>query len=432
MSLLIVFISKIIIFILRFFKIGGGTTLPGLLVEKYYPRLLKKFSKRYKKIILITGTNGKTTTQQLLRHLLESEDKKVVSNISGANLVRGIASAIIQDVSLVGKIESQIAVFEVEEASMPIIAKHVDPDFVVVTNLFRDQLDVYGEILQTRKYILEAIKRCKNAKLILNKDDANVASIANDLNNSVRYFYVDDERSKQLYYEREYFDIKPNKSPKNCYAKNVELKQGMKTNFDVQFSRKKINDLSLSTPGLQNIYCAIAAVSVLCEITDCESQSIRHAFKSFKPAFGRGEKITVNNKNFRILLVKNPSSFTANLQMLKNISKLKLFIIINDNIADGRDVSWLWDADLSTLKKADLSWMSISGTRAYDMKLRCKYAGLEDKKIETEINLRKAFDISNAKLKEDETLFILPTYTAMLQIRKLFRSISNIKNFWEK
>ncbi len=189
--ILTLFAIKLLVTIIRFSRLGRGTSLPGIIIEKYYPQLLEKLGSQFKKVIFITGTNGKTTTQHLISYLLKREDEDVCSNKSGANLIRGIATSIILDTTFTGKLKSDIGVFEVEEASMPILTKYLKPSHIVVTSLYRDQLDAYGELVKTRNYILNAVKSCPKSKLFLNKNDENVSSIASECNNDTTLFSIE-------------------------------------------------------------------------------------------------------------------------------------------------------------------------------------------------------------------------------------------------
>lgn len=428
--IIVILVSKIASKFLRLFKLGGGTSLPGLVIEKYFMHYLTRITSQYKKVALITGTNGKTTTQSFLRHILESSGLKVVSNLSGANLIRGIASVLISDCSIFGKVRSDIAVFEVEEATMPILLKLVRPHFIVVTNLFRDQLDAYGEVVKTRECILNAIKEARSAKVILNGDDINVRSISQEIRNKVILFQIKDKRIKEIFYERGYFKHEVRKGTQEIYAKSITVSNDLSTRFNIYGLKEVVRDVHFKSPGLQNVYNALAAVTVSSEIKSLKAEDLRLAFSRFSPAFGRGEIIKTNGKQIRLLLIKNPASFTANLNMLKHILNLKLLIIINDKIADGRDVSWLWDAKLELLEKANIAWITVSGTRANDMLLRLKYAQVQSMCVEIEPNIARALDISLSKLRDGETLFILPTYTAMLAVRKVIGSIVKIREFW--
>lgn len=430
MAIIILF-SKLVRKLLRLFKLGGGTSLPGLIFERYFPHYLSTLTEQYKNIVFISGTNGKTTTQRFLAHLLESKGIKIVSNKSGANLIRGIASTIVADCNIFGKAKSDSAVFEVEEATMPHLTKLVNPNHIIITNLFRDQLDAYGEVVKTRSYLLDAIKGARQAKVFLNGDDENVSSIAGEVGNKVTFFRLRDERIKEIFYERSYYKLRKISGGKVLFAGHVKIDKDLSTSFDVYGLEETLKDIHFKSPGLLNIYNALAAIAVATQIKKFKLSELRSFSSLFAPAFGRGEVVKINGKQIRLLLIKNPVSFSANLDMLKNILNLKLMVIINDKIADGRDVSWLWDSKVEVLKNAQIAWMTISGRRAFDMLLRLKYAEIKTMGIEVEPNIVRALDISLSKLGNGETLFILPTYTAMLEVRKAIGNIVKIREFWK-
>ncbi|MBU0975579.1 MAG: MurT ligase domain-containing protein [Patescibacteria group bacterium] len=416
---------------LKLFKLGGGTSLPGLAIEKYFPSFLKNVFSQYKKVIFITGTNGKTTTQRFLKHLLEAQGIKTVSNSSGANLLRGIATSVINDTDFSGKVRSDAAVIEVEEATMPILTKYAKPDLIVVTNLFRDQLDAYGEVIKTRSYIKDAISNCSKAKLILNGDDENVKSLRNGLSNKTVYFYIRDSRKDEIFFEPIYVKSRKVAITQTVYAKNLQKQKDMSFEFDVFGLRKVVRNLRFAVPGIQNIYSALAALCTAESMKHLSEKKLKPLFANFRPAFGRGELVSIGNKKIQLLLIKNPASFTANINMLKSISRLNLLIIINDNIADGRDVSWLWDTRIEILAKANISSITVSGIRAHDMTLRLKYALIKPMNLEVDTNISKALDVALSKTPDHETLFILPTYTAMFEVRDSIGNIVKIKEFWK-
>lgn len=427
----IILMAKFITRILRTFGLGGGTSLPGVFVEKYYPQLIKKISINYKTIVLISGTNGKTTTQTYLRHLLEGKEIKVTSNQSGANLFRGIATTLISDCSFSTKPRSTIAILEVEEATMPILTKYLSASYIIVTNLFRDQLDVYGEVITTREYIINAIKNNPNAKVFLNSDDKNVLSISAEIKNQITTYQVDSTEVKSLFYERDFTHTKVKKKFDEIHGKNIILKPDLSTSFTFESRNKSYPGIHFIPPGIQNVYNAVSAIGVALSVANYTVRDLRRLSDSFYPAFGRGEIVHYNDKHIRLLLIKNPASFTATLRMIKHRLDVNLWIIINDKIADGTDVSWLWDAQIELLQKAKIGNITVSGTRASDMALRLKYADIPQVKTEVIPNLNRALDISLSKLKDGETLFVLPTYTAMLEVRKHIQGIVKIKNFWE-
>ncbi len=424
-------LAKLITGIIRLFGLGGATSLPGLLIEKYFPSKVGNLCKNYKKIILITGTNGKTTTQRCLSHIIELKGKKVVSNKSGANLFRGIVSCLVLDRNIIGRKKSDICIFEVEEATMPMITKYIQATHIVVTNLSRDQLDAYGEVTKVREFVLESIKNSPTAVLFLNKDDPNVSTISSEVRNSIVYFNIRDSRKADLFYEKNFTKQGIRKDVDTIYAGRIRLIDDLSTQFNVYMKDRRYRNIRFDSPGIMNVYNAISAIAVASSIYKYRESEVINVFSTFKVAFGRGEVIRIGKKYIRLLLVKNPTSLSANVNMLKGLRNLKLMIILNDNVADGTDISWIWDAQMEELSKTNVASLTISGKRAYDMNVRFKYADINAMSKEVEPVIANALDIALSMLNEEETLYILPTYTAMLEVRKVISTIVNIKKFWK-
>jgi len=425
-----IWIIKLLSVFVRLSGLGGATSLPGLLIEKFFPQKIKKLSSSYKKIVLVTGTNGKTTTQRCLRHILEIKGKKVVSNKSGANLLRGIISTLIFDRNILGKAKSDICIFEVEEATMPFIVEYLDASYVLVTNLFRDQLDAYGEVSKVREYIVNAIKKSPKAKVYLNKDDSNVNSISTEIDNEVDYFNIRDKRKKAIFYERK-LRRKHRRNVDIVYAGRIKIQEDLSTEFNIYLNGQIYRNVRFEPPGLQNVYNAVSSIAIASDMYKLSKSEVINAFSTFRVAFGRGESVKIGKKSIRLLLVKNPASLTANMNMLLCKRDLKLMIILNDNIADGTDISWIWDAELESMSKTNIASLTISGKRAYDLNVRFKYAEIKAMSKEVEPNISRALDLALSKLNEGETLFILPTYTGMLEVRKVIGSIVKLSKFWQ-
>jgi len=439
----------------RLTKTGGGTTLPGLLAEKIAPNIITSMSTKLQHgIILITGTNGKTTTAKMLAAILEASGLKVIYNSSGSNLSRGIASFLSKNSNLLGtKIKGDIAIFEIDEATMPEITKKVSPKLIVVTNLFRDQLDRYGEIDKTAAIIGSALKASPESTLLLNGDDPLVSNLQR-YNQKVRFFGINDQietkstgaiDSKnclqcgtELTYENRYFGHLGIYKCSNCGFKRPKLDyqlsdlrlsvEGSKARF--VDSKNNETQLEIQLSGLYNLYNALAASSIASEL-GIDISIIQKSLKSVSAAFGRMETIKVDNKNISLLLVKNPTGFTQVIETLCYDNKPKhLFLLLNDKFADGTDVSWIWDAELELIKDF-ASDVVVSGIRAEDMILRLKYAGFSLKDISIEKDMDKALGMALANIREGETLYVLPTYTAMLELRKILYSRGLVKGLVE-
>jgi lipid II isoglutaminyl synthase (glutamine-hydrolysing) len=411
-------------------RIGSGTALPGLLAENHRPQLFNYFANQLEFVILITGTNGKTTTKALLSDILDEGGIKHISNESGSNLRRGILSTFISKSNIFGRLNSKFAVFEVEEATLPKIVKEIKPNILIVTNLFRDQLDAYGEVNKTREYILDALKLCPSTKVILNADDPMVSSLSKGLINEFHYFSMPKEYRKEVQYEKSTgsLTINPNQSIDAITPSSITLTADLSSKFTVHNQEFK-----LKAPGFFHIYNALAAIQTT-RLLEIKFETIKAGFEKFKPAFGRGEELTINGIKmpthkqakwkFKILLVKNPAGLTLTLKMLSELKNPNLLFILNDKIADGKDVSWIWDADLELLKKIQPNKIFISGLRSKDMALRIKYA-LGESYLEKENNIKvqtyQRFILRKIKqeMPDGGMIFVLPTYTAMNEFRKL-------------
>ncbi len=426
---------------------NNATALPGLVAERIDPNILEKIVKgNFKQgIVVVTGTNGKTTTSKIIVDALRAEGIKVLNNKAGSNLYRGIVATIISNSNIFGHNNDKMAVFEVDEAHVEKVCMAIQPSHIVVTNLFRDQLDRYGELNSIKNRFDKTFRKLKST-LILNADDPLVASLANSSDKKSVYFGIsqyngpviyndhaadsifDPITNEKLNYLQRYFGhIGIYKSISGDYKRpkpdiNVKLikkidAQG--SSFVIDIDRSQI-DVKTILAGLYNIYNIIAAASVL-NCFGISAQNISNQLKSLGSAFGRGEELLYKNKKVKMLLVKNPTGFNQIIQTyLKTRSQsVPLLICINDKIADGRDVSWLWDVaieDISSYKGKII----VCGTRAYDMALRLKYAGMTNFVIEQDYTL--AIDAFLKQIKSKSQGYILPTYTAMLELRKIITS----------
>lgn len=450
-----VWVAKAILGLSRTLGRGGGSALPGLIAEKIDPHVGEKLAKKIAGgSIIITGTNGKTTTSKMVSRILTDRGESLVQNRSGSNLSRGIVSALIEQATWSGSIEDSTGLFEVDEAAMPAVAKMLKPRAIVVLNLFRDQLDRYGELDTTAALIGKGISETK-AKVILNADDPLVASLSKYAHNpdEVEYFGLEKVPSSMLSHdvtadsntcpicgralkytqefyghighykcEKGHFD-RP--SPK-AYATNIELEEDG-SSFTVGVHESTI-DATIGLPGLYNIYNAVAA-SALSHELGIQLESAVQSLENVEAAFGRVEKLTIGTKKIYLLLVKNPTGFNQIIQTFLLTKKHQnIVFIINDNFADGRDISWLWDVAFEELD-AHSHTIDCSGLRATDMALRLKYTGIHVRDINKSI--KKSLSHFIDQLPENSTGYIVPTYTAMLESRKILGKKVNLKGVWK-
>ncbi|MEO1590126.1 MAG: MurT ligase domain-containing protein [Cyanobacteria bacterium J06632_22] len=422
----IVLFAKLLTALLKATGRGSGTALPGLLVSQYAPFAFDQLVSQIPTVIAVTGTNGKTTTQTMLSVILaQSPRLRVLQNKAGANLKQGILSELLKQASPWGTLNFTHAVLEVEEATLPRIAKALNPAVIAVTNLYRDQLDAYGEIDVTERYIHNGIAQCPAAVAVLNGDDPRTARLTQPLTNETHYVSLPQDYAQYLPYEGDTSTLTTD--PRHTLsAAQIQINDDLTTTFTAQGAVRNDNldqfTAQIASPGFFHVYNALTAVTIA-KLLGIKNTAIQQGLARFEPAFGRGERVVKQRDGksvtYRLLLVKNPASFTLNLNLLKGVQSQKLMLAINDNTADGKDVSWLWDSELEVLNEADVDWVVCTGVRAQDMRLRLKYAFRRhslDQVIAVESMddaIEKAFD----RAEDGDTIFVLPTYTAMLYIR---------------
>ncbi|MDO8610002.1 MAG: Mur ligase family protein, partial [bacterium] len=407
----------------RFFNVGSGSTWPGHIKLNINKNFIKQIVNKnsHLKIILITGTNGKTTTSKLIRTILDKNKIRVIYNESGANLVNGIASVLIQSTSTFGKINASYAIFEIDENTLPLILKEIkNPDFVIILNLFRDQLDRYGEINTIANKWKDAIRHLPSeTKLILNADDPQIAYLASHLKGAcVKYFGIYSKNKTEKNQHASDSIYCPNCGEKLIYISvyfshlgNWECKKCGYNHPTKIFTNSPVYPLVV----MYNEYNTNVAVLITKQIGISEIK-IKAALQDFKPAFGRQETLDINGKKVQIFLSKNPTSFNESLRTIASLKAKNLLIVLNDRVPDGRDISWIWDVDFEDYV-SQFKNLTVSGDRAYEIGLRLKYA--EFKKFEIKENLTKSINIAVEKTPKSETLYILPTYSAMLEVRKI-------------
>lgn len=423
-----------------------GTALPGLVAERIDPQLLGKLKRGNftNGIVVVTGTNGKTTTAKMLAEILKSSGTSFIRNTAGSNLRRGIISTILSECDNKGRCQQEMAIFEVDEAYVPSVCEELQPDIVVVTNLFRDQLDRYGELDSIAANFSKTFSSIKT-KLVLNADDPLVASLGQKSSNEVYYFGISDYIGESIENDHtadSIFDIKTGKRLK--YSQRYYGHMGIyrsensdmtrpKPNIDLvkmdKFTKvgskyvvnitTKAQNITLNMPGLYNIYNSLAAIGAA-SILGIDREIVAKSLSKAKSAFGRGELLPYNDKFLELILFKNPTGFN---QVIQTYLKPKpqntpIMISVNDNIADGKDVSWLWDSALEDISNYE-GKIVVSGLRAFDMALRLKYAGLKMELVIIEPDHHKALEILLNYTKKGKTSYIMSTYTAMLDIRGL-------------
>lgn len=424
-----ILITKLVMKALRLFG-GHGTALPGLIAEYLDPGVLKLLSKRFPSgIILVTGTNGKTSTAKIIRKILEQEGLRVFANKSGSNYTRGILSTIIEHATITGNLNYDIAVIEVDEAYMYKISALIRPKLIVVLNVMRDQLDRYGEIDNTATIIGNSLKYCEG--VVLNYDDKRVYSLINTLTGDKKttIFSVSKEYSKLLPSDDELHSetIVGTEDKARTQVELVEIKSINKRTILKMLIDNKEFVMSTKLEGIHNFANITAAVATVWHILEKFDDRNAKSIEKINPAFGRGEKFLVNEKLLYLSLIKNPGGFNQNIRAFVKDNIKNIVFIINDRYADGRDVSWLWDVDVEQLRdwqNKNSGKITCGGIRAYDMALRLQQDNLKTEYIDTNINSVLKRTIRNTP--GNGEILLLPTYTAMLEVRKQLAKLSSV------
>lgn len=423
--------ANTITYIIRSLKLGAASVLPGEIASRIQPQILSLLSRQVKYgVIMIAGTNGKTTTSRLLRKMLENQGWRVVHNEAGANLENGLATALIERTNLFGKLKADYAILEVDENVIPKVLPKIQPKFILCLNLFRDQLDRYGEVDTISQRWSKAIAPLPSDTVIIaNADDPTLSHLGQSLQQKVLFFGL----SEPQYYLDE---IPHAVDSIYCPSCGESLNyQGVYLShlgdFDCQkcgFQKSQVNIDSSKWPqiliGLYNKYNTLAAILLAQQIGIAES-TILETIKTFQAAFGRAEELEVSGKKVRILLAKNPVGMNETIRTVNEIKKAggssTTLMILNDRIPDGTDVSWIWDVDTEKLVASGGN-IVVSGDRVYDMALRIKYSqnnGNNGCKLIVKEDLSEAIATALEHTPVGETLHILPTYSAMLEVRGL-------------
>lgn len=399
----------------------NGSTWPGHIALGINAEIVKKILNKNPqlKVILIAGTNGKTTTTKIIFETLSKKGLKVFTNEEGANLLNGITSSLISHSSLNGKLSYDIAVLEIDENSLPIILTHIKPYAVVLLNLFRDQLDRYGEVNTIAQKWLKSLKTLPpETLLITNGDDPMLSYIGEESSLKSSYFGIEKKESKKEAVSDRDFLYCPNCSTKLNFQSVTYSHMGKFNCTKCKFKNPMIHTYNLPNPllGEYNLYNINASALLLGEGFDIDSSSIKDVLSNFSPAFGRQEKIKYKNKNVLLMLSKNPASFNRSIAaILEKEKEPSILLVLNNRVPDGTDVSWIWDIETDQLCKKSKN-ISVSGDRCFDMALRLKYSNGKFNIFE---NLETAIDKSLDALEDNKTLYILPTYSAMLDVRKI-------------
>jgi lipid II isoglutaminyl synthase (glutamine-hydrolysing) len=426
---------------------GGGTTVPGKLLSKLDPGAIDRLAARLPAgAAVISATNGKTTTAAMAAKILQGRFR-LAHNRSGANLVSGVASA------LLASRGADLGLLEVDEGALPEVMRRVRPRAVCLGNLFRDQLDRYGELeLIAERWRVAVDELAPETVLVLNGDDPQVGSLgrgvvyglddaavarpslqhASDSKYCIRcgtpYLYASayvghlgDYRCPNCGHAR---------PPLEVVGRAVELEGLERASFDL-VTPEGTRRIDLALPGLYNVYNALGAAT-LARALGATPDEIVDGLARFSAAFGRFERIPMDGKRLLLLLIKNPAGANEAVRTLVDGGRPKVAAIaLNDGIADGRDVSWIWDVDFEPLLEG-LESVVATGDRAAELALRFKYGGLDEARIVVEPDLERALDRGLALTPDGGELVVLPTYTAMLALQRLVAARGHAKPYWER
>ena len=436
--ILALLVGKTLIIISRLLG-NQGSSFPGKMALRIYPGILSELAAQVKgKIIVVTGTNGKTTTSNMLASIITETGAALIHNQSGANMLSGITTAFIDKSSITGRKQFDCALLETDEANVPLLLREIDPGLLLITNFFSDQLDRFGELDTIINKIKDAVNN-REIDLLLNADDP-LTAYFQDLSSASRYYFGFTATS----YDR--YDSRENREGRHCVICGQELEYrryhyaslGQFTclgcgshNPELDFTGHNlvmnptielmVDDLEINSPyqGFYNAYNVLAAAAAA-RMLDINKQHIQRAIANYQPQAGRMETFHINGIPAVLILVKNPAGLNQSITaVIQDQTYKNLFFALNDNAGDGRDISWIWDADMEIIEEEQdrIKHIVCSGLRSGDMALRVKYAGYPVDRLEIKTDLKEA--IEHITQLECEKIYLLSTYSALFECRKI-------------
>lgn len=413
-----IFLGKLVINLSQLFNLGSGSTWPGHIALKANRNFIKDIlGNSNTKIIVVAGTNGKTTTGRLITSIIRENNKTYLQNKEGANLINGLASTLIKGLTFSGKLKQDYLIFEADENALPDVIEQANPHYIVCLDLFRDQLDRYGEIDSiAKKWHATFEKLTPKTTLILNANDPQIAYLSQNSDAKALFFGINDKGKEKTEHGADSLYC-PNCSSKFIYQKVFfsHLGEWKCSKCELEMPKSDIQQLKIyPLSGTYNKYNALAA-ALFAKAEKIPQDKVEKSYTNFTPAFGRQEKLTYLNKNVQIFLSKNPTSFNESLETIKSLGGKNILIILNNKIPDGLDISWIWDINFENIITPEFN-IAVSGDRTEDMALRLKYSNLF---AHSDNDTKNIFDRMINELENDETLYILPNYSSMLDIRKI-------------
>ena len=445
---------------------GGGTALPGLVATRLHPGVVGALSQQLERgSVVVSGTNGKTTTSRLLSAIFTASGNAPLHNHAGSNLMRGLASSMIDGANFLGRLSPHsrsVGLFEVDEAALPEVLHVLQPARVLLLNLFRDQLDRYGEVATVARLWREAILALSTTSTVIaNADDPLIAEVVGERRSATVLYFGIESGERQLQITEHASDVKScphcggkiaydavflghlghyrcdscrlRRPPPSTWASEVRLR-GMEGSTFFLHTADQAIAVTLPLPGLYNVYNALAAAASAWSL-GVTLPDIAASLDGATAAFGRMESIEVEDREIILALAKNPTGLNEVLRTVaEDLGKVHLLVMLNDNTADGHDVSWIWDADIEMLRER-VAAVVFSGTRANDIALRFKYAGLLDA---GDLPQWRVISDSRTALREmlvltpvGSRLYIIPTYTALLDVRAVLTASGYVKAYWK-
>ncbi len=443
----------------RFLRLGGGTNLPGEVARIIDPLVLRKVigaSVAHK--LVVCGSNGKTTTCRMIAALAQAAGQRIAHNRAGSNLLGGVVSVAVNDASVFGNIDAETIILEIDEATTRLTVPDIHPDVVIVNNIFRDQLDRYGEIYAVASALETMIRALPaEATVVLNADDPLIASFAPDARAKRLYFGLnttdvgtpnpehaaDSIRCPRcrhdLVYDRAYISHMGNyhcpkcgfaRPPLDIAVTRVSMQAMSETEMRMQTPNGPL-EFCLALPGLHNVYNAAGAVAGTISI-GLNLAATQMAFAQLTPAFGRLEEIRAGDRRVVLSFVKNPTSYNTTLRtLLQEPGRRHILSAHSNTPVDGEDFSWFWDIDLDDLAPQVVSLIT-SGTKAEDLAVRFKYAGVDETVMQTIPDCGEALDAALAQVGPGETLYVLSGYAPTMALRKIMQQRGWVLPFWKE
>jgi UDP-N-acetylmuramyl tripeptide synthase len=445
----------------RFFHIGGGTSLPGMIARRIDPNVLKSVvgASSAKKIV-ITGSNGKTTTARMVAAIADSSGRRVSQNRTGSNLLQGVTSVAVNFADVLGRLDSDVLLFEIDEGTIPLAVPEIQPDVVVITNIFRDQLDRYGELYSVARALNKMLEDLpENATILLNGNDPQVASFGQNAKAKRLFFGLETTEvgtpvpeqsadiircircNEDLLYEVAYLSHLglyrcPNCGytlpPLDIAATSVKLApDGEGPSHVVYRTPQGEMTVDIPLPGIHNVYNAAAAIGAAMA-AGFETDKVQNAMSNLRPAFGRLEKIQAGDKTIYLTFVKNPTSFNLMLRLIAQHSGNKqLLLAASNTVVDGEDFAWLWDVEVEEVA-ASIADAICSGNKAEELAMRLKYAEVPKSRITIIHDREAALDEALKRVAPGGTLYILCGYTPTHEFRRIMQKRGWVKHFWEE